>query len=89
MRPNLAARAGQWSATHWKTATLGWLLLVAGAVVLGVSVGAKTLTNVEQSNGETARAEQILADAGIRAAASESVLVKSRARTMQSKSPSA
>ena len=78
MRPNLAARAGRWSAAHWKAATLGWLLLVAGAVALGVGVGTKTLTDVEQSNGETARAEQILADAGIKPAASESVLVQAR-----------
>ena len=83
MRPNLAARAGRWSAAHWKTATLGWLLLVAAAVVLGISLGTKTLTDVEQSNGETARAEQILADAGIKPAASESVLVQSRAGTAQ------
>ncbi len=86
MRPNLAARAGHWSAAHWKTATLGWLLLVVGAVVLGMSVGTKTLTDVEQSNGETARAEQILADAGIKAAASESVLVQSHTTTVQSPS---
>ncbi len=86
MRPNLAARAGRWSAAHWKSATLAWLLLVAGAVVLGVSVGTKTLTDVEQSNGETARAEQILANAGIKAAASESVLVQSRAGTAHASS---
>ncbi len=86
MRPNLAARAGHWSAAHWKTATLGWLLLVAGAVALGVSVGTKTLTDVEQSSGETAHAEQILADAGIKPAASESVLVQSPMTTVRSKS---
>ena len=27
---NVAARAGRWSARHWKTATLGWLAFVAG-----------------------------------------------------------
>src|SRR5206468_10622181 len=26
---NLAARMGGWSAAHWKTATFGWLALVA------------------------------------------------------------
>jgi hypothetical protein len=25
MKPNLEARAGRWSAAHWKTATFGWL----------------------------------------------------------------
>ncbi len=86
MRLNLAARAGRWSAGHWKTASLAWLLLVAGAVVLGLSVGTKTLTDVEQSNGETARAEQILADAGIKAVARESVLVQSRTITVRTRS---
>ena len=66
MRPNLAARAGRWSAAHWKTATFGWLLLVVAAVVLGSAVGTKKLADVEQANGETARAERMLVDAGIR-----------------------
>ena len=28
MRLNLAARAGRWSASHWKTATFGWIAFV-------------------------------------------------------------
>ena len=79
MRRNLAARAGHWSAAHWKTATFGWLALVAVTVVLGSLVGTRGLSDVEQSNGETARAEQMLADAGIKTPVGESVLVQSRA----------
>jgi uncharacterized membrane protein YdfJ with MMPL/SSD domain len=79
MRRNLAARAGHWSAAHWKTATFGWLALVVAAVLLGSIFGNRNLSDVETSNGETARAERILADAGIDAPASESVLVQSRA----------
>ena len=84
MRPNLAARAGRWSAAHWKTATFGWLLLVIAAVVLGSAVGTKRLADVEQANGETARAERMLVDAGIRPTAGESVLVESTAETAAS-----
>ena len=43
MRLNLAARAGRWSAAHWKTATFGWLAFVVIAVVLGGAIGTKTL----------------------------------------------
>ena len=78
MRGNLAARAGAWSAAHWKTATFGWLVLVVAAVVLGSAAGTRTLTDVEDSQGETARAERILADAGFRQVAGESVLVQSK-----------
>jgi uncharacterized membrane protein YdfJ with MMPL/SSD domain len=78
MKGNIAARAGRWSAAHWKTATLGWLVLVAATVLLGSALGTRNLTDAEQSNGDTARAEQILADAHIDQPAGESVLVQSR-----------
>jgi RND superfamily putative drug exporter len=81
---NIAARAGRWSAAHWKTATLGWLAFVIGAVVVGTLVGTHQLTNAEMSNGESARAERILADAGIKPRAGESVLVQSRSETVGS-----
>jgi uncharacterized membrane protein YdfJ with MMPL/SSD domain len=81
---NLAARAGRWSAAHWKTATFGWLALVATAVVLGSIVGTTQLTDAEKSNGQTARAEQILAHAGIKDPSSESVLVHSNLATTRS-----
>jgi uncharacterized membrane protein YdfJ with MMPL/SSD domain len=75
-RRNIAGSAGRWSAAHWKTATFGWLALVVAAVVLGSIVGTRSLTNAEQSNGETARAEQMLAAAGIVEPVRESVLVQ-------------
>jgi RND superfamily putative drug exporter len=78
MKPNLAARAGRWSAAHWKTATFGWIVLVAAAIVLGMAAGTKTLTDSEQSTGQSARAEQILQDAGFKEPVSESVLVQSK-----------
>lgn len=36
-----AARLGRWSATHWKTATFGWLALVLVAFAVGGQVGTK------------------------------------------------
>ena len=37
MKLNLTARAARWSAAHWKTATLGWVLFVALAMAGGTS----------------------------------------------------
>src|SRR5947209_13992830 len=74
---NLAARAGRWSAEHWKTATGVWLAFVAVAVILGQLAGTHKLSDSEQSTGESARGQQILASAGFSTPASESVLVRS------------
>jgi RND superfamily putative drug exporter len=76
--PNLAARAGRWSAEHWKTACALWLLVVVAAVGIGRAAGTVKLKDSEQGTGETARAQQILQDGGFRSPASESVLVESR-----------
>jgi uncharacterized membrane protein YdfJ with MMPL/SSD domain len=84
MRGNLAARAGRWSAAHWKTATFGWIVLVVVAVALGSAAGTKKLTDSENASGETARAEGILAASGFHPRAGESVLVQSRHATVAS-----
>jgi RND superfamily putative drug exporter len=78
MRDNIAARAGSWSAAHWKTATVGWLVLVVAAVALGSIAGTKGLTDAQGSQGETARAQRILAAAGFDNSAGEAVLVQSK-----------
>src|SRR5437870_1199327 len=77
-RRNLAARAGRWSAAHWKTATLVWLAFVVVAVGVGRAVGTVKLTDSEQGTGETARAQAILANAGFKTPASENVLIESK-----------
>src|SRR5437660_1410641 len=82
-RQNLAARAGRWSAGHWKTATLLWIAFVVVAVVLGKAAGTIKLTDADQSTGETAHAQAILANAGFKTPASESVLVQSKTLTAQ------
>ena len=78
---NLAARAGRWSAAHWKTATFGWLAFVVAAVALGTLHGTIKQTDAEQTNGQAARAEQMLSAAHVKNVASENVLVRSRTLT--------
>ena len=82
---NIAARAGRWSAAHWKTATFGWLALVAVAIVAGNAVGTVKLANREQSLGQAGRAQGMLERAGFNEHASETVLVQSDA--MRSSTP--
>ena len=78
---NIAARAGRWSAAHWKTATFGWLAFVVAAVALGSLHGTTSQTSAEQTNGQAARAEQMLTAAHVKDHASENVLVRSRTLT--------
>ena len=81
-RYNFAARAGRWSANHWKTAVAIWVAFIVVAVGLGMTVGTHTLTASEQSTGESARAEQLLTSAGFDTPAAESVIVRSETRTV-------
>jgi uncharacterized membrane protein YdfJ with MMPL/SSD domain len=76
---SLAERAARWSGSHWKTATLGWLGLVAVAVLAGSLAGTRTLTDGEQAVGGSGRADRILADGGFKTPARESVLVRATA----------
>ena len=79
--PNLAARAARWSAARWKTATGAWIAVAVVAALIGGIVGTVKLTDSEQGTGETARGQQMLADAGFNTPAGESVLVQSRSLT--------
>ncbi len=78
---NLASRAAAWSGAHWKRATFGWLAFVAAAVLLGTASGSTTLKQEDTASGEAAKAEHILADAGFKRPATESVLVQSKTLT--------
>jgi hypothetical protein len=60
-RPNLAARAGRWAATHRKAAIGGWLLFVVLAVVAGQLAGFKTVAPEDQGVGESGRADKAMA----------------------------
>ncbi|GGO87092.1 MMPL family transporter [Wenjunlia tyrosinilytica] len=77
MRDNLAARLGGWSARHRKTAIFGWLLFVVAAVLVGGMVGQDKMDDYENGAGDSARAQRILFDAGIKDPASEMVIVGS------------
>jgi uncharacterized membrane protein YdfJ with MMPL/SSD domain len=83
MRLNLAARAGRWSAAHWKTATLGWIAFVAAAVVIGGAVGTKQLGDDGAAPGESGRMAEILDESFVRPA-EESILVQSDTQTVTS-----
>jgi uncharacterized membrane protein YdfJ with MMPL/SSD domain len=74
---NLAARAGRWSADHWKTAFFGWLGFCVVAIALGTAAGTTMLTQADTAAGDTRKAEQILDHAGFPTRATESVLVES------------
>ena len=73
---NLAARMGRWSASHWKTATFGWLALVVVAFGIGGAVGVVNVDPNTAGPGESGRMDKIL-DAGFKQPAGESVLVQS------------
>jgi uncharacterized membrane protein YdfJ with MMPL/SSD domain len=81
-RQNLAARAGRWSAAHWKTALGAWLVFCVLAVVVGGAVGKKALKSSDTASGDTRVAQKILDDAGFAGHAGESVLVQSKTRTV-------
>jgi hypothetical protein len=61
---NLSARAGRWSAAHWKTAVLGWIVLVAVLFALSSRVDSKQVTSADVTSGDSKVAEQILLSAG-------------------------
>jgi RND superfamily putative drug exporter len=76
-RPNLSARAGAWSAGHWKRATFGWLAFAVAAILVGGWIGSKPLSEADMASGEAGKAAHILSGAGFDTPATESVLIQS------------
>jgi RND superfamily putative drug exporter len=74
--PNLAARAGHWSATHRKAAVLGWLAFVFIAYAAGATAGTVNLNSQDRGNGESRAANQVLASQFPRTRAGEMVLIQ-------------
>jgi RND superfamily putative drug exporter len=74
---NLAAWMGRWSASHWKTATFGWLAFVVVAFGLGGMVGTRNIDQNTAGPGESGRMDRIL-QAGFKQPAGERVLIQSR-----------
>jgi uncharacterized membrane protein YdfJ with MMPL/SSD domain len=75
---NLAARAGRWSASHRKTAILGWILFVVVATLVGGSLGQRNLEQSAMGNGESKRAELIIDAADFPEEVREQVLVQGK-----------
>src|SRR5690348_4483037 len=65
-----------WSARHRKTALFGWLLLVAGAVMISSMLGSKNLNSYDP--GQAGKAERVLSRPGVVQPASETVLIQAR-----------
>jgi uncharacterized membrane protein YdfJ with MMPL/SSD domain/pimeloyl-ACP methyl ester carboxylesterase len=76
-KSNLAARMGRWSASHWKTATFGWLAFVVVAFAMSSLVGIKSPDPSATGPGQSGRMDKIL-NAGFKQPAGESVLIQSR-----------
>ena len=82
MRFNVAARAGRWSAGHWKTALSGWIAFCVVAVALGSVAGTKMLKDADTAAGETKTAEHHAARRRLPRPRGESVLVESKTATL-------
>jgi uncharacterized membrane protein YdfJ with MMPL/SSD domain len=63
---NHAGRMGCWSAQNRKKAFWGWLVFVILAFAIGNAAGSKSISDVDNFNGESHRAEVALHDAGLR-----------------------
>ena len=77
-RETFTARAAHWSATHRKTAVLGWLAFVVVAFMIGGAVGTVALKHEDMGNGDSRAAERVLAQQFPRERAAEQVLIESR-----------
>ena len=79
MQPrNLAARAGRWSATHRKTAIIGWILFVVLATMIGGKVGQQNLESSKMGNGESKRHDIIVDNANFPDEIGERVLIQGK-----------
>jgi uncharacterized membrane protein YdfJ with MMPL/SSD domain len=76
LSPNLAARMGRWSATHWKTATFGWLAFVVASFAIGSVIGTKTIDPAASGSGESGHVMKTLAKE-FKQPAQENVLIRS------------
>jgi hypothetical protein len=74
---------GRWSASHWKTAVVGWLAFVVAAVAIGNAACTKNINMQDANVGQSRQAGQILSKGFPQAdPQTEFVLVQSSARTV-------
>ncbi len=81
---NLAARMGRWSASHWKTATFGWLAFVIASFAVGIAVPMKMIEQKDAAVGEAGKANRMIDESfdldknGL----GEIVIIKSKTKTV-------
>src|SRR2546430_15640074 len=78
VRPPVVERIAACSARHRAIALISWLLLVAGAVVIGNTLGTKNLNSYDP--GEAGRAERVPSSPRVVQRATQRVLVPARPR---------
>ena len=74
----IAAGIGGWSVRHRVVAIIGWLAFVILATAVGSLVGQRHMTEDQYATGDSARAIQILDEAGLETPAGEMILVTSQ-----------
>jgi RND superfamily putative drug exporter len=77
---NVAARMGRWSASHKKTAILGWLAFVIAAFMIGNAVGTKNIDPNDSGSGESGRVDRLLNEE-FKQAPGDSVVIQSKTLT--------
>ncbi len=83
---NIAAAMGGWSARHRVVAVVGWVVFVAVAMMVGSAAGQETMTQDQYATGDSARAIEVLDDAGLKTPAGELILITgSDARSPETK----
>jgi RND superfamily putative drug exporter len=75
-RTSISSRAARWSATHRRTAILGWIALVVISLALGSAMGTQNIADEDLGNGDSRKGEQVLANAGFPEDDSELVLIQ-------------
>ncbi len=81
---NIAARMGNWSAAHRKTAIFGWLAFVVAAIAIGSAVGQRSIDKQDTNVGQAHRGDGILKSAGFTQSGrlTEIVAVQSKSQTV-------
>jgi uncharacterized membrane protein YdfJ with MMPL/SSD domain len=77
-RAGIAAAIGGWSVRHRLAAIVGWLAFVAVTMAVGSMSGQQHMTEDQYAAGDSAKAIQILDEAGLSTPAGEMVLVTSQ-----------
>jgi uncharacterized membrane protein YdfJ with MMPL/SSD domain len=84
---HLAARMGRWSASHWKTAVFGWLVLVAAVFYIGGHAGMKTIATQDSNVGQAHQADDILKHSAFKQTDSQTEFVLVQSKTLAAGSP--